>query len=200
MRLAALAAFSLLTAPATAQQRSDQVPQNETERPEKPDVKRRSAAEQAGVRKSRVPPAVQAAFDAPYSRANTRSCAQIAAEVASLNKELGPDLDTEPYKAPSDMGYYARRAGDVLLGPITMVRDIAGELTGARKSRDRLEAAVLAGSTRRGYLKGLGAARGCGGAATPTAAAMRAVALPQDSEDERDRREDAAEGRREKRG
>ncbi|MDT7934148.1 MAG: hypothetical protein RQ833_06045 [Sphingomonadaceae bacterium] len=197
-RLIPALAFLALTAaaPQSAQPTAD-APDDKPKK-EVPDARKKTIGDETGVKKRKVPPHIQMAFDAPYSRQGTQSCAAITQQVVALNKELGPDLDDEPYKSPSDMGYYARRAGDVLLGPIGMVRDIVGEVSGARKSRDRLQAAIVAGAVRRGYLKGLGMARGCKGYAAPTIAAQRAAPLAQNAETERERREDAAESKRPK--
>lgn len=137
-----------------------------------------------------IPEILIQALDDPYARPpRNAKCATLIALIRPLNDVLGPDIDT----IPPDDGPIATKgrstalgvAGDLAGGAIPF-RGVVRKLTGA-ESHDRLvAAAIIAGHTRRAYLKGLGEARGCGPPATPShertamlqAAAKQGVAPP----------------------
>ena len=123
------------------------------------------------IEKQKIPEILQLAASAPYSSVGTKSCASIAGEIAKLNTALGADADaTAPQKgegaAVAAAG--ARTVVNTLIPGLGLVRVI----TGADKAQRRVEAAVYAGSVRRGYLKGLGLAKGCRPPAAPSAASI----------------------------
>ena len=119
----------------------------------------------------KIPDILQLAVSAPYSSANTRTCAAIAGEVRRLDGALGRDVDapgvTKNERAEI-AALAARTAVNTLIPGLGLVRVI----TGADKQQRRAEAAVYAGSVRRAYLKGIGLARGCGVPAAPTRQAV----------------------------
>jgi len=137
-----------------------------------------------------IPDVLLEALEDPYARPprNAR-CPQLIALIRPLNEVLGPDLDVIP---PDDESLRAKGkstalgvAGDLAGGAIPF-RGVVRKLSGA-EGHDRLvTAAIIAGHTRRAYLKGLGEARGCGPPATPShertafkqAAAAQAAAAP----------------------
>ena len=119
----------------------------------------------------KIPEVLQLAASAPYSSANTGSCAAIGAEVRRLDGALGRDVDAPG--APKNeraalAAVAARTAVNTLIPGLGLVRVI----TGADKQQRRVEAAVYGGSVRRAYLKGLGLARRCAPPAAPNAAAV----------------------------
>lgn len=136
-----------------------------------------------GVMKVDIPEVLLLALDDPYARPprNAR-CSVLIALIRPLNDVLGPDIDTIP---ADEEGLTTKSkstalavAGDLAGGAIPF-RGVVRKLSGA-ESHDRLvAAAIIAGHTRRAYLKGLGEARGCGPPATPSherTALLRAAA------------------------
>lgn len=129
-----------------------------------------------------IPDVLMEALEDPYARPpRGAKCAQLIALIRPFNDVLGPDIDTLP---EGEDGWGTRSkstalgvAGDLAGGAIPF-RGVVRKLSGA-ESHDRLvTAAIIAGHTRRAYLKGLGEARGCSPPATPTHArtAMRQAA------------------------
>lgn len=118
------------------------------------------------IKKDKIPEILQLAASAPYSNIGMRSCGQIATEIGKLDEALGRDID-QPAKRKgesAELGAAAARAAvNTLIPGLGLVRVI----TGADKAQRRAEAAVYAGSVRRGYLKGLGLSKGCKPPAAP---------------------------------
>ena len=124
------------------------------------------------VMKVDIPEVLQQALEDPYLRPpRNAKCPQLIALIRPLNDVLGPDIDTIP---TDEEGLTTRSkstalgvAGDLAGGAIPF-RGVVRRLSGA-EGHDRLvSAAIIAGHTRRAYLKGLGEAKGCGPPATPT--------------------------------
>lgn len=119
-----------------------------------------------------IPQILLDALEDPYARPPARAkCAQLIAMIRPLNEVLGPDIDAVPIDTENwtskGKSTALGVAGD-LAGGVIPFRGVVRRLSGA-DSHDRLvAAAVIAGHTRRAYLKGLGEARGCGPPATPT--------------------------------
>ncbi|MDZ4372035.1 MAG: hypothetical protein U1C74_11490 [Phenylobacterium sp.] len=176
-------------------------PPSEEDRLRTSDQVKRSSVEGAvttplrdlNVMRVELPPILLQALDDPYARPprNAR-CPTLIALIRPLNDVLGPDIDTiqEDEEGLTTRGKSTALgvAGDLAGGAIPF-RGIVRRLSGA-ESHDRLvAAAVIAGHTRRAYLKGLGEARGCGPPATPShartamlqAAAKAEIAPPQPS-------------------
>lgn len=114
-----------------------------------------------------IPPELEAIGDTPYA-IRPRNCAAIAAAVRELDRVLGEDVD-----APGSAGELNGRAdvaltaAEVRMDTLIPGRGLIRRLTGADKARKRYNTAIQAGVIRRGYLKGLGAARGCKPPAAP---------------------------------
>lgn len=121
--------------------------------------------------KTKIPPILQRAASAPYSAAQTQSCATIAAEVRRLDGALGADVDV-PGKAKGEGAEIAAVAARTAVGTLIPGLGLVRVITGADKEQRRAEAAVYAGQTRRAFLKGLGFARRCQAPAAPTRAAV----------------------------
>jgi hypothetical protein len=155
-------------------------PPSESERMKTSDQVKRGSVQGAAttplrdlnVVKVDIPDVLLEALEDPYARPprNTR-CPQLIALIRPLNDALGPDIDTIP---EDEEGWGTRGkstalgvAGDLAGGAIPF-RGVVRRLSGA-EGHDRLvTAAIIAGHTRRAYLKGLGEARGCGPPATPS--------------------------------
>lgn len=143
-----------------------------------------------GVMKVDIPQVLIDALEDPYLRPpRNAKCPQLIALIRPLNEVLGPDIDTIPGDDPG-MGQRGKTtalgvAGDLAGGAIPF-RGVVRKLSGAEGHDKLVSAAIIAGHTRRAYLKGLGEARGCGPPATPShertafrqAAAKAAAASP----------------------
>jgi hypothetical protein len=125
--------------------------------------------------RAEIPALLLAARRAPYARPADLSCAALAAEVAALDALLGVDLDT-PAASPDDA--LVERGADLLVDTVhgALQGALAGlvpfrrwvrQLTGAERYAREVAAAIVAGSVRRAYLKGLGDAGGCAPPAAP---------------------------------
>jgi hypothetical protein len=135
------------------------------------------------IRQDKIPDILLLAASAPYSSANTQSCATIAREVNRLTSVLGPDVDAPAAKKGEGSALAAAAARGVVSSFIPGL-GLVRVITGADKAQRRAEAAVYAGSVRRGYLKGLGRSKGCRGTAAPRPAAIAdRPELPRDDKD-----------------
>ncbi len=125
--------------------------------------------------KAKIPPVLQAALKTPYGRPQRPGCEAIAGEVLALDKVLGADLDTPATASnPSLVERGSAAAEDAVVGAVRKTtegivpfRGWVRQLTGAERDAKEVAAAVAAGAVRRAYLKGLGQAQGCSGAAAP---------------------------------
>jgi hypothetical protein len=157
-----LAASAVLVAPLAAQS----VPDNE-----------RSVATIAGsplhdvgIKKTIDPPALLKIRDRPYAIDGLKDCKAIAAAVIELDEALGRDVDQPSTgKKPSETTELSMDAGQDTINSLIPGRFIIRRLSGATDARRKAVAAVYAGSIRRGFLKGLGAAKGCKPPAAPLA-------------------------------
>lgn len=122
-----------------------------------------------------IPPVLAAARRDPYLAPETPGCDSLAAAVKALDAVLGADLDTPP--TASNPGLIERgtgAAGHAAIGAlrgaaegVVPFRSWVRKLTGAERYSREVAAAIAAGTVRRAYLKGLGAARGCPVPAAP---------------------------------
>jgi hypothetical protein len=160
-----LAAALLLTAPACATLRGNRTPPAEPQGPMMATAT--TAADIAtqpvrdlGVAKPEIPPVLVAATADPYSRASTRNCAELAGAIADLDVHLGPDLDVAETKE-NRAAKLAEAGGRAVVNTIIPFRGLVRELTGAAAAQRRYADAIDAGFARRGFLRGLQAARRC---------------------------------------
>jgi hypothetical protein len=118
-------------------------------------------ARDVGAEKVQVPAAVQKAAAAPYALAGLNNCVALTREIASLDDVLGPDFDTAAAKRESRAGKLAEAGGKTVVNTIIPFRGLVRELTGAAPAERRLNAALDASYARRGFLRGVAAARRC---------------------------------------
>ncbi len=123
------------------------------------------------LQKEKIPESLLLAASAPYSAEGTRTCAQIADQIATLTAALGDDVDVEG-KKKGEGAYVASAATKAAVNTLIPGLGLVRVITGADKAQRRAEAAAYAGSVRRAYLKGLGLSKGCRAPAAPTAAAV----------------------------
>lgn len=115
--------------------------------------------------KVQIPDILLNALDDPYVRPPRNwKCPALIALVRPLDAALGPDLDQLP---PGDENLMDRGkqtvfsvAGDLASGAIPF-RGVVRRISGASTHDKLVQSAIVAGNIRRGYLKGLGEARGC---------------------------------------
>ncbi|MEO8058942.1 MAG: twin-arginine translocation signal domain-containing protein [Burkholderiales bacterium] len=122
-----------------------------------------------------IPAVLSAAQKAPYAVPADRACAGLATEVRSLDAALGADLDTPATtKNPSliERGTNAASdaAGGALKGAAESIVPFRGwvrKLSGAERYSKDVASAIAAGTIRRAFIKGLGAAAGCAAPGAP---------------------------------
>jgi hypothetical protein len=186
--LLASAGLATMSAPSFAQQR--QSPSAQTDRasdkasdraPDKPiteqDVGAKDVAltplSDLNIKKGEIPEILLAAQDDPYDLTGLARCPQIAAEVGELNAVLGDDIDGAQ---AGRRGVSAGRAAQAALGSFIPFRGLIREVSGANAQDRKIQAAIVAGSARRGFLKGVGQQRGCRYPARSATAAVIAQA------------------------
>ena len=113
--------------------------------------------------RTKIPPVLEAASSDPYSLVGARTCAQISRSIAALTDALGPDFASGPAKTENKAGKLAEAGGKTIVNAIIPFRGLVREISGAAPAQRRLNDAVDAGLTRRGFLRGLQSARGCKG-------------------------------------
>jgi hypothetical protein len=107
----------------------------------------------------------------PYARPRPNTCVGLIGQIRQLDEALGADLDEPPSRDQRDLtergeGLAIGALSDAARGLIPM-RSWVRRLTGAEQHDREVTSAITAGQVRRGYLKGLGEARGCNPPATP---------------------------------
>lgn len=127
--------------------------------------------------RTKIPQVLLDALADPYAKPNPMTCAEIRALVAPLDEALGPDMD-QPKPTKADQGLIADSrefVGDEAMRmavgaaqDIIPYRGWVRKLTGAERHDKLVRSAITAGGIRRGYLKGIGLAKGCKPPAAPT--------------------------------
>jgi len=120
------------------------------------------------LKKGEIPELLQRAVDQPYDLGGLANCRALKAEVARLDALLGDDYDLS---AGSKGHLTAGDVGKFAVGSLIPFRGLIREVSGASAEARKLENAIRAGMARRGFLKGVGQARGCGWPARPASAA-----------------------------
>jgi hypothetical protein len=112
-----------------------------------------------------IPDVLKAAAAAPYAPPADASCAGLAAGIHALDEVLGPDIDAPVSGANPGL---LDRGEDAATGALQRTaegvipfRGWVRKLSGAERYARHVSAAIVAGGVRRGYLKGLAAARAC---------------------------------------
>lgn len=110
------------------------------------------------IDKKEIPDLLVQAQRDPYRLAGLERCHQLIAAVEEIDALIGPDLDL-PQEARDKIT--AGRVGKAVVGAFIPFRGIIREVSGASEHERRKRAAIQAGLARRGFLKGVGRARGC---------------------------------------
>ncbi|WP_293898504.1 hypothetical protein [Phenylobacterium sp.] len=124
------------------------------------------------VSKTRIPDILLQALANPYDRPPPKwKCPTLVALIRPLNEALGQDIDTLPAGDENlmDRGRSTALgvAGDIAASAIPF-RGVVRKLSGAESHDNLVQSAIIAGNVRRGYLKGLGEAKGCSPPGTPS--------------------------------
>ena len=149
---------SILTAPGAA------YAQMREEEPDAMDVAR-TPLEDFNIDSKDIPQVLQIAVENPYDTQGLTDCNQIVAQIAVLDNVLGADFDIA--KEEERRRISTGRVAKSVVGSLIPFRGIVREVSGANKKRNEARLAYTAGMVRRGYLKGLGEARGCAYPARP---------------------------------
>ena len=100
------------------------------------------------------------ARQSPYVPPADPACPAIAAELALLDAALGPDIDGQREPEKDDLA--AKLASDAVGDLIGLpYRGLVRRVTGAERREREVRAQKLAGSIRRGFLKGWARGLGC---------------------------------------
>ncbi len=114
-----------------------------------------------GISGAETPPALKAIAAAPYALSSPRDCATLAREIDEIDALLGPDVDALAADPKGGLDRAANQAiGSAVRGAIPY-RWVLRWMTQAGKMDRELRQAVLAGTARRGYLKGVRQGIGC---------------------------------------
>lgn len=118
-------------------------------------------AKDVGIAKTKIPPSLVDASNAPYALDGLKTCRQLADAVRVLDAALGPDYSAG---GPNDKMSVGKAAGSAVVNSLIPLRGVVREVSGAAAADRRLTAATQAGFARRGFLRGVHLARGCGDA------------------------------------
>jgi hypothetical protein len=114
-----------------------------------------------GAQKVEIPVPIQQAAAAPYSLKGLRTCAQLSRAVFELNDVLGPDYAGGVVIHENKAGKLAAAGGKTIVNTIIPFRGLVREVSGAAPAERRLNADIKAAFARRGFLRGVAAARKC---------------------------------------
>ncbi|MCB2079958.1 MAG: hypothetical protein KDE55_19965 [Novosphingobium sp.] len=110
------------------------------------------------LRKEEIPQLLIDAQSNPYGLSGLSRCGALVAEVEKFDQVLGPDLDLpQQERNPVSAGRVAKS----VVGSFIPFRGIVREISGANDQDRKVKAAIEAGLTRRGFLKGVGQTKGC---------------------------------------
>ncbi|SFJ93225.1 hypothetical protein [Caulobacter sp. UNC279MFTsu5.1] len=168
---AALAAALLLVSPVLAQTTE---PSKARQVEEDASRMATSPLKDVGVIKDKIPPVLLEARSATYALPSPLTCKTIFDAVDALDAELAPDLDNPETQVKSGMS--AAEIGETVVHGLTPMRSWVRKLSGAEKNDNEVRQAVLAGSVRRGFLKGIGLRMGCKPPAAPLGVTLPAAA------------------------
>ncbi len=118
-------------------------------------------AQDLGVVATKIPAVVTDAAARPYSTRGLGSCRALAASVRDLDVALGPDFDAPPLPPDNRATRIVEAGGRAIVNSVVPFRSVVRELTGAATAKREAELALDAALARRGFLRGLQAARGC---------------------------------------
>lgn len=109
-----------------------------------------------------VPPELTAIMDEPYSLKGLSGCADYQREIARMTTLVGPDVDSAAARAAAGTSteFVLGTAESVVAG-LVPGRGIIRRVSGADAAARHAQAAALAGSLRRAFLKGRAGGMNC---------------------------------------
>lgn len=114
------------------------------------------------VSKEEIPPELLAIMNKPYDLRGMSTCAQFKTAIDNLTKILGPDVDSASVQGKKDTATEVALSGaESIVGGLIPGTGIIRKLSGAEAAEKKAKAAVLAGSLRRSYIKGVAKGKGC---------------------------------------
>lgn len=122
--------------------------------------------------KDEIPALLIEAQTRPYALTGLGKCAQLIAAVEQFDTMLGPDIDL-PQEERERIS--EGRVAKWVVSSFIPFRGLIREISGANDQERKFTAAIQAGLTRRGFLKGVGASRGCKYPASPATPAVVAA-------------------------
>ncbi len=117
-----------------------------------------------------IPATLLKAKAAPYAVPAAKDCQMLNAEIADLDRALGPDLDIATEKDESVSKKISDETFNLARGAVSGLipyRGVVRFVTGAEKHARTINEALLAGAVRRSYLKGYGEMLACNYPAAP---------------------------------
>lgn len=117
-----------------------------------------------------IPAVLVEAERQPYALPKDSSCEALEREIRGLDAALGPDLDAPASDSnPSLIERGSDEAKSAAIGTIRRTtegvvpfRRWIRKLTGAERYSKKVRAAIVAGTARRAFIKGLRVSKGCG--------------------------------------
>ncbi|WP_165183988.1 hypothetical protein [Caulobacter soli] len=168
----AVAATLATAAPALAQTETSKTQQIEQDAA----TVAKSPLKDVGVVKDKIPQVLIDARTATYVLPAPLTCKTLFDAVDALDAELAPDLDAPSTQIKTGMS--ATEIGETVVHGLTPLRSWVRKLSGAEKNANEVQAAIMAGSIRRGYLKGVGLGLGCKPPAAPLGVTLPTAAKP----------------------
>lgn len=188
--LSAIVVAGLVATPAMARPQEDKPITSRD--PDAVDVAKTPMTDLNVGRDGEIPALLIKATSEPYSLQNLAKCRQIAGAIQELDEVLGPDIDLP---AAERDRINAGRVGKWVVASFIPFRGLIREVSGANAQDRKVNAAIQAGLTRRGFLKGVGAARGCRYPASPAPASVIKAHAAQIEAEERAKDEKKKKGK-----
>lgn len=164
--LSAAVIAGLLSTPALARQDDKAITDRD---PDAMDVAKTPITDLNVGRDDEIPLLLVRAVEKPYDMDGLGRCRALAGAIQELDEVLGPDIDL-PQEQRDRIS--AGRVGKWVVASFIPFRGLIREVSGANAQDRKVNAAIQAGLTRRGFLKGLGEARGCRYPASPAPASV----------------------------
>ena len=165
MTLTLILAGLVASSPALARQADERIADRD---PDAVDVAKTPITD-LNIDKEEIPPLLVAAVDNPYDLEGLRKCKDLIGAVEELDTLLGPDIDL-PQEERDKIS--AGRVAKWVVSSFIPFRGLIREVSGANDQQKKVQAAIQAGIARRGFLKGIGASRGCKYPARPAPKAV----------------------------
>lgn len=162
--IGAAATASVLAMPALAGQTDKPITDRD---PDAMDVAKTPITDLNVGRDKEIPPILTAAVAQPYALEGLGKCRKLAAAIRDLDDVLGPDIDLPQEERDRISG---GRVAKWVVASFIPFRGLIREVSGANEQDRKVNAAIQAGLARRGFLKGVGAAKGCAYPAAPAPA------------------------------